>query len=73
MTEKQFAKLLKADAARISKFDSGQMYLIIGFKRNTKDDHRHWYKNGKPIHCDYLAEHCVASGRTMRELEASAR
>jgi hypothetical protein len=73
MTEQRFARLLKADTARISKFESGQMFLIIGFKRNTKDDHGHWYKNGKPIHFDYVAEHCVASGKTMRELEASAR
>lgn len=73
MTERQFAKLLKADTARVSKFESGQMFLIIGFKRNTQNDRNQWLKNGKPIHFDYLAEHCVASGKTMRELEASAR
>jgi hypothetical protein len=73
MTERQFARLLKADTARISKCDSGKMFLIIGFKRNTKDDAGQWLKDGKPIDFDYLAERCVASGRTMCELEESAR
>jgi hypothetical protein len=49
------------------------MFLIIGWNRNTKDDPGQWVKNGVPFDFDYTQEQVIASGRTEKELEASAR
>jgi len=68
-----FCKLLACDKARISIFP-GKMYLIIGFKKNTKDDTiSFWTKNGKRIDFKYLDEKVVASGKNEKELIASAK
>lgn len=76
MTEKQLIKecrkIVKCDTARISK-PLRQMFLIIGFKRNTKDDVGQWIKNGKPYDFDYIQESVIASGNTPEELIADVK
>jgi hypothetical protein len=63
-------EIIPCDTARISK-PLGTMYLIIGFNRNTKNNHGQWIKDGKPIDFDYVEEHVVASGNTEEELISS--
>ncbi len=70
-------KIVECDTARIRKFDEwvgGKMFLIIGFNRNTKDDHGQWSdENGIKKDWDYVAEKTVASGKTEDELIESAK
>lgn len=70
--EARFKRMFECDTVRISS-PCGKHFLIIGFNRNTKDDEGRWYKDGKPIHFDYVAEKVIASGDTMKELIASAK
>jgi hypothetical protein len=67
-------KIIKCDTARISK-PCETMFLIIGFNRNTKDDEgRVWVnQDNKRIDFDYVQESVVASGKTSKELIASAK
>ncbi len=48
------------------------MFLIIGFKRHTKDVPGQWLKNGEPFDFEYIEEKCIASGNTEAELISSA-
>lgn len=59
------------DQTRIVKA-CGKLFLVLGWKRNTKQDAGQWYKNGRPIDFDYIKEMCVASGSIMAELKKSA-
>lgn len=70
---RRFKRMLGCDTARISK-PLDKMFLIIGWKRHTREwkDHA-WYKNGERFDFEYTEEHCIASGRTMKELLASAK
>ena len=64
---------VKCDTARISQ-PNKQMFLIIGFNRNTKDDKgTQIYKGGKKVDFDYVQESVVASGFTEKELIESAK
>lgn len=68
-----FCKLLQCDSARISKFPD-KIYLIIGFKKHTKDNRDSYAeKNGERFDYEYLEEHCVASGKDEEELIKSAK
>ena len=69
---KECRKIIKCDKARISK-PLGRMFLIIGFKRNTKDDEGQYMKNGKPYDFDYIDESVVANGNTPEELIADTK
>ena len=64
--------IIEFDVARISK-TMGRMSLIIGFKKNTKNDVGQWIKNGEPINFDYVDEKIIASGDTEEELIESVR
>lgn len=45
------------------------MFLIIGFKKHTKDNPNIiTYKNGKPFEYEYIEEKCIASGNNKEEL-----
>jgi hypothetical protein len=57
----RFLKMFGCDTARISR-SMGKLFLIIGWKRNTKDDPGQWYRNGEPIDFDYTHEEVIASG-----------
>ena len=59
----KFMELFECDSARIAKY-SDNMYLVIGFARNTKDDPGQIHVNGDPIDFDYLQEKAIASGKT---------
>ena len=64
-------KIVNCDTARISKpLVKGNMFLIIGFNRNTKDDKQNQWtnQNGERIDFDYVEEHVIASGKTRKEL-----
>lgn len=65
-------EIIECDTARISKPDK-RMFLIIGFRKNTKNDEGEWIKNNKRIDFDYVKESVVASGETAQELIESAR
>ncbi len=65
-------EIIDCDTARIST-PCGKMFLVIGFKRNTKDDDGQWFKDGERCDFDYIAEKTVASGDTEEELLASVR
>ena len=71
----RYRRMFHCDNARISKV-VGKMFLIIGKRRNTKDDppeHGKWYKNGELFDFEYLAERVIASGDTEAELLKAAK
>ena len=68
----RFREMFACDAARIYHAMSGKLFLIIGWKRNTRDDAGQWTHNGVPVDFDYLREKVIASGDTPDELIASA-
>lgn len=71
--ERKFKKMFRCDSVRISQ-PLGVMFLIIGFKRHTKDDLKtYWEKDGKRIEFEYLAEKVIASGESEAELLVSAK
>lgn len=67
-------ELLGADTARISSPLGGRMFLIIGHRRNTKEDPGRWEDGAgnRWPDWDYVAEKVVAAGDTEAELIASA-
>lgn len=67
----KFVEMFDCDEVRISK-PCGMMFLILGWRRNTKDGHGQWYKNGAPLDFDYLEERAVARGADFDELMESA-
>ena len=67
----QLRQLLGYDTARIVR-PIDKMFLIVGTRRNTKDDPGHIEINGERVNYDYVAEQCVASGMTDADLIASA-
>jgi hypothetical protein len=69
---RRFVRMFGCDTARISK-PRGKLFLIIGHNRNTRDDAGRWFKNGEPIHFDYVKEKVIASGDTPDELMESAK
>ncbi len=69
---KECMKFVKCDTARISK-PRDRMYLIIGFRRNTKDDEGIWIKDNQRIDFDYVQEFVVASGFNKEELIESVK
>ncbi len=61
-------EIIECDTARISNVD-GNLFLIIGFDRNTKDDPGQWHEvdqdgTWKARDWDYIREKVVASGQT---------
>lgn len=67
----KFVAMFDCDTARISRY-GGEMFLVIGRNRNTRDDPGQWTRDGEPWHFDYVKETVIASGRTAEELVASA-
>ena len=68
-----FKKLFKCDSARISSPLGERKFLIIGNKRNTREDPGVWIDgDGTERHWDYLAESCITSGNTNDELVNAA-
>ena len=67
----RFVRMFKCDTARLSRFPN-KIFLIIGWKRNTRQDTGQWVKNGDPINFDYVHERVVASGASAEELLMSA-
>lgn len=68
----RFKRLFKCDSARVVTYGK-RSFLIIGHRRNTRQDNGQWCKDGVPIDFDYLSETVVASGDTEKQLLASAR
>lgn len=67
----QLRQLLGFDTARIVK-PIDKMFLIVGTRRNTKDDPGCVELNGERVDYDYVAEQVVASGFTDEDLIESA-
>lgn len=62
----------QADSVRISA-PCDRMYLILGYKRSTKDDPGQWVdQDGNPRDWEYIDESTVAIGETGEELIQSA-
>lgn len=60
-------ELLGCDTARI--FTPHRMhFMVIGERRNTKNEPGQWMKNGTPYDFDYIAEKVIAKGRTYKAL-----
>lgn len=69
-----FRRLFRADAARISSPLGERLFLIIGTKRNTRQDQGRWVnEKGEFVDWDYLLESCVASGEDLSELVENAK
>lgn len=67
----RYRKLLDVDNVRFSCL-ADKVFLIVGTKRNTKDDLGFWIdESGNEKNWDYLVEKVVASGRTEKELDNS--
>ncbi len=63
--------MLGCDTVRLST-PGGTMFLVMGFRRNTRDDAGQWRdEHGRPADFDYVAEQTVASGETPEQLLAS--
>jgi len=70
--------LLECDSVRISQpIKEGRMFLIMGHKRNTKDDAGFWSESSdgqdRLKNWDYLNEQVVAKGYTLKELIEDVR
>lgn len=63
--------MFACDEARITS-PAGRHYLILGWKRNTRDSEGQWTRDGEPFDFDFLEEKVIASGNTEEELTASA-
>lgn len=70
-----FRILFRSDSVRLSSPLGERIFLIIGNKRNTKQDRGGGGvdQDGKRVDWDYLAESCIASGGTSRELVDNAK
>lgn len=69
-----FRRLFQADGARLTAPLGGRIFLVIGKKRNTRDDPGQWVnEKGEICHWDYLSETCIASGSNLEELVSSAK
>lgn len=69
-----FRKMFCCDSSRISNPMGDMMFLIIGNKRNTKDDAGFWCdEHGNIKNWDYINESVIASGKTIKELIKSAK
>ena len=68
----RFRRMFKCDHVRVTA-PCGRLFLILGWSCNTRQDKdSQWYKNGKPIHFDYVRELVVATGNNIDQLIASA-
>ena len=67
-------RMFGCDSARIIN-PMGRMFLVLGWKGNTKDDKSgaYWTTNGERFDFEYNIEKVVASGDTPEELLASMR
>jgi hypothetical protein len=68
----RFKRMFQCDQVRIPVYEK-KMFLVLGYRRNTRQDSGVWMKNGEPVHYDYIRETVVASGFTVKELVKSAR
>jgi len=63
----------RCDSVRISK-TVNNLYLVLGFNRNTKDDIQwQWTKNGEPYDFNYTEEKIITFGKTVQELSESCK
>ena len=71
--EQKFIEMFSCDTARIARFP-GKMFLLIGTKKNTKNDTTRFWVNekGRRRDWDYVEEKTIASGETEKELIESA-
>ena len=68
----KYKKMFECDTVRISK-PIEKMFLIIGFKKHTKDSLYGWYdKTGKRKDFEYIEEKAIASGYGYVQLKESA-
>jgi hypothetical protein len=69
----RYIRMFGCDTARILTV-AGTRFLLIGKKRNTaQDSQSKWFRNGDPFDFDYIEEKVIASGKTLRDLLASAK
>jgi hypothetical protein len=73
--ENKFKKMLGCDSARISNPLGNKLFLIIGYKKHTKDDIYSQWVDGKGdrIDFEYMEEKVIASGKNIEELIESAK
>ena len=68
----RFRRMFKCDQVRVTA-PCGRLFLILGWSCNTRQDKSsQWYRNGKPVHFDYVSEQVVANGCDIDRLIASA-
>ena len=67
---RRFVRMFKCDAARITS-PYGTHFLVLGW--NERSEGQWQDQDGKPVNFDYTREQVVASGKTARELVASAK
>lgn len=70
--ERRFLRMFGCDTAKIDS-PCKTFFLIIAKRRSTKDDKQKWYRDGKPLEFEYDEQHVIASGKTEKELIASAK
>ena len=68
-----FARLLASDTARITQPTGALLFLVLGFRRNTRDDGGVWVnQRGERRDWDYIHETVAVSAATVRGLIAEA-
>jgi hypothetical protein len=72
--ENKFKKMFRCDSVRISN-PMNKFFLIIGYKKHTKDDTLSYYSDGdgNRIDFEYIDEQIIASGKNIKELIMSAK
>jgi hypothetical protein len=69
-----FRLMFKCDNARLISPLKDKIFLILGKKRNTKEDKGTWKDhNGNILNWDYLVETTIASGNNIDELISNAK
>lgn len=67
---RRFVRMFKCDTARITS-PCGTHFLVLGWNERSEGE---WYdENCNPKNFDYVREQVVASGKTVKELVASAK
>ena len=74
LLKRYFKILFKCDNVRFISPLKDKIFLVLGKKRNTKEDKGTWVnQNGEVQNWDYLIETTVASGHNISELIANAK
>ena len=74
LLKRYFRRLFKCDNIRFISPLKNKIFLVLGKKRNTKEDKGTWInQDGEIQNWDYLVETTVASGHNIPELITNAK